>query len=346
LPKTIKNVFYDKLTVERMYLAHQRAKKAKNSKLAVMKFELDLETNLANLVKNISENKYKIGKHHDFTIYEPKERLIRALPYRDRVVHQWYVHEFVKPYIAPKFILQTYACLDDRGTHKGINQLQKYMRIMKRHYGNYYILKCDVRKFFYTIDKDILYCIMEKHISDQALLNFTKCLIYDDCSEIGIPIGNYTSQFFANIYLNELDHYIKEEKQIRYYVRYMDDFIILCPTKADAKELLFEIKIFLKEKLKLDLNPKSRYYPSAMGVTFCGDRIFETHRLLKKDSIKKIKRKVNKWNLSYLNGTLSYDHVIACWNSWTAHANHCNSYYFQKKVKNKCLFKEILPKDE
>ncbi len=142
------------------------------------------------------------------------------------------------------------------------------MRIMKRKYGSYYILKCDIKKYFYNINKDILFSILKRSMSDKELLNFTLVLLNSE-DKVGIPIGNYTSQYFANIYLNELDHYVKETLRISYYVRYMDDFILLLDTKKECISILKKIQFFLENKLELKLNDKSRYYPNKMGVNFC-----------------------------------------------------------------------------
>lgn len=148
------------------------------------------------------------GTYFTFKVFEPKEREIKALPFKDRIVHQWYVEEFIKPHIVPRFISTTFACLDDRGTHNAVKEVQHQMQIFKRNYGNFWILKCDIKKFFYNINPYILFQIMKKYISDKPLLYLTQILIFNgpvDKKKIGIPIGNYTSQFFANIYLNELD---------------------------------------------------------------------------------------------------------------------------------------------
>lgn len=128
---------------------------------------------------------------------------------------------------------------------------------------------------------------MKKYISDTKLLAFTKILIFDGTGNVGIPIGNYTSQYFANIYLNKLDRYVKDTLRIKYYVRYMDDFVMLVKTKEEAKELKQKINLFVNEELELELNNKSKYYPNSMGADFCGYRIFETHRLLRNSSKKR-----------------------------------------------------------
>ncbi len=341
MPKTIKHVFDEKLTFVKLVEAHQRASNNKRNHRDVILFEMDLESNIANLLHKIKTNTYKMGKYHSFYVYEPKQRLIKSLPYVDRVVHQWYVEEFIKPYMLPRFISKSFACIEDRGAHKAVEYLQKYMRIMKRNYGSYYILKCDIKKYFYSIDRDILFQILSRYIRDPKLLDFTKLLIFDEDEKIGIPIGNYTSQYFANIYLNVLDHYVKEKLRVKYYLRYMDDFIILCKTKEEAKEYKDIIEKFINEKLHLEFNKKTRYYPSSMGVDFCGYKVFETHRLVRKRSKDKMRRRIRKWNKDYRAGVLNLKEVEQSWNAWLGHIKHANTYTLQNRYFDLMEFKDI-----
>ena len=341
MPKTIKSCFYEKLTLEKLYEAHLRAKKNKTCKKEVLQYELDLESNLNNLLNEIKNKKYKIGKYRVFKVYEPKERIIKSLPYKDRIVHQWYVEEFIKPYFLKRFIKDTYACIENRGVHQAVNIMQHYMRLMKRIYPDYYVLKCDIKKYFYSIDKSILFNILSKHIADRDLLDFTKVILKDD-EEIGIPIGNYTSQFFANIYLNELDQYLKNKLHIKYYVRFMDDFIVLCKDKADAKMIKQCINDYVTNKLNLTLNSKTRYYPSKMGIDFCGYRIFETHRLLRKRSKHKISHNIKKWNANYQKNNIDYYKVREQFNSWLGHSKHADSYNLRRSIYACIIFKDEL----
>ncbi len=179
MPKKIRNCFYKNLTFEKMLAAHKRARKNKAFKKEVILFEINLENNIINLINNIKTGKYHLGEYRTFKIYEPKERIIKALPYIDRVVHQWYVEEFIKPYIVPRFVDTSFACLTDKGTHKAVEQVEKYMRVYKRNSENFWILKCDISKYFYSINPHILYKILQKYISDKKLLEFTKLLIFD-----------------------------------------------------------------------------------------------------------------------------------------------------------------------
>ena len=331
MSKSIKNCFYERLTFSKLVQAHERAKKNKTNRYELLRFEVDFESNIISIMDSLCNGSYNLGKYREFTIYEPKERIIRCLPYRDRIVQQWYIYEFIKPYIIPRLISSTCACIDNRGTHYAVKLVQRYMRIMKRKYNNYYILKLDIKKYFYNIDKDILYDIMKGYISDRKLLWLTKIFIYDGSSKLGIPIGNYTSQYFANIYLSVIDRYIKEELGIRYYVRYMDDMVILLKDKEECMDVFSKIRNELESKLCLELNKKSRYYPNNTGIMFCGYKIYETHILVKKDSKYKMKKKIRKWKM---DDKIDSKAKKMCFNSWLSHVGHANSYNLVNSIIN------------
>lgn len=337
MSKKINPQFYQKLNYINMYNAYLRASKVKRNRKDVIYYSIDLESNLMNLVNSIKNKTYKCGKYRVFVIKDPKERVIKSLPFKDRIVHQWFIEEFIIPLMVPKFISDSYACIKNRGTHKAIKKLQSYMRIMKKNYGNYYILKCDIKKFFYNIDKNILFQILKKYFKDEDFFEFLKVILFDEKTIKSIPIGNYTSQYFANIYLNELDHYIKEKLRVKYYIRYMDDFVLLMKNKEEAKAIYKKIDVFLKEKLELELNRKSSYFPGNLGICFCGYKVFETHILLKKRTKKKILKNINKWNKRYLTNSLDKSALLS-YNSWLGHAKHANSYNFLYKCEDKMLF--------
>lgn len=331
--KTIRNIFDKKLTFESLLQAHERASLGKKTKKEIILFEMDLETNLIRILNEIKCNKYKVGEYRQFIVYEPKERIIKSLPYKDRIIHQWYIYEFIKPFFEPQFIKDTYACLDNKGTHLASKTVQKYMRKMQKKYGTYYILKCDIKKFFYNIDIDILLKILNRKIKDKKLLEFTKILLHSE-NKKGLPIGNYTSQFFANIYLNELDQYVKHKLKVKYYVRYMDDFILFLPNKQIAKKYLNLIKIFLTENLELELNKKTGYFKNKAGCDFCGYRVFETHKLCRKRFKKKFKKNIRVWNKLYDENKLDLTKMNMSLNSFLSHLSHSNSYnYINKYIK-------------
>lgn len=200
---------------------------------------------------------------------------------------------FLEPYFVPTFISTSYACLKNKGMHKACLDVQKTMKHCKNIWKEYYILKMDVTKFFQNINKDKLYFILNKKIQDQKLMWLLKEIIYSNEEKCGLAIGNYTSQIFANIYLNEVDQYIKHKLHCKYYFRYMDDSIILIKTKQEAKENLIKIRKFLKEYLYLELNEKTQIFKSKQGVNFCGYKINE-YRLKIRDRRKKKVEKQSK----------------------------------------------------
>ena len=343
MPKKINNIFDQKVKFKNMLCAYKRAANEKHYNKEVIIFEMDLATNITNILKDIYNQNYVIGNYRKFKIHEPKERIIWALPFRDRVMHQWYVEEFIKPIFMPKFIDNTYACINGRGVHKAIKKLYNDMQHMYNKYKEYYILKCDIRKFFYSIDKNILYKIINKSVKDKKFLKLTNDIIFQKASkEKGIPIGNYTSQYFANIYLNELDHFIKEKLCIKYYVRYMDDFVLLLRDKEECKLIKNEIEIYLKNNLKLEMNQKTNYFKSNQGVKFCGYKIENNYIKILKQNKKKIYKKVRKWNLDYKNNAIDVEKANASLNSWIGHASHASSMNLIKNVVNKCewIYKE------
>ncbi|MEG1009885.1 MAG: RNA-dependent DNA polymerase, partial [Clostridia bacterium] len=164
MPYKIKKVFNKSLTFKLLYEAHLRAKKNKTTRNELISFEINLENNLINLLNNLKNKTYHLGKYNKFIVYEPKKREIMSLPYIDRIVHQWYVEEFVKPYIIPKLINTTFACIENRGTHKAVDKVYKYMKTFYKNNNDFWVLKCDIKKFFYSIDKDILFKILKKYI--------------------------------------------------------------------------------------------------------------------------------------------------------------------------------------
>lgn len=346
MPKSIKKKFDDALTFENMLKAYERTSVTKRNSKEAIRYSIDLETNITNLVVSIKNGNYKIGKYRQFIIYEPKKRSIRALAYKDRIVHQWFVGEFIKPFFVPRFIKDTFACIDGRGTHKAVETLQRYMRKNYKENPDFYILKCDIKKYFYNIDKQILFDILKRHMIEEKLIDFTRKMIYEDKNEkIGISIGSYTSQYFANIYLNELDHYIKEELKVKYFVRYMDDFVLLVNTKEEAKYLKEKIGKFINEKLHIEFNTKTNYFPNKMGVNFCGYQVFRKYKLLKGSNKRKFAKKIRKWNMLYLitsDDEELISQIQASWNSWLAHSSHANCYKLQEYFYEQLLMKEFL----
>ncbi len=179
---------------------------------------------------------------------------------------------------------------------------------------------------------------MKKYFGDKELLAFTENIIMFNRNidmfpeNVGLPIGNYTSQYFANIYMNRLDIYVKQVLGIKYYVRYMDDFILCLRNKEESKMIKVKIEDFLKKELRLELNDKSRYYPSKMGVDFCGYRIWETHSLIRNGCKKRMKKKVKGFNKAYEKGKLDINMAMQSINSFRGHISHASSYLLENKI--------------
>ena len=333
--KSIKIKLINKLKFNLFIDAYDRSRKGKNIKEDVLEFNINLETNIINTIDEIYNDNYQLGKYKEFIITDPKVRIIRCLPFRDRVVHQWYVTEFLKPFYTKIFIYDSYACIEGKGTHKAVKRLQSFM---KRVDNNYYVMKFDIKKFFDNIDKEILFNILKRRIKDKYLLKFTYKMIHDNNYYSGICIGNYTSQWFANIYLNELDHYIKEVLSIKYYIRYMDDFILLVPNKLIAKQIYNKIEVFINSKLHLELNKKSRYYPIKYGCDFCGYIIYKDYIKVRKRIKKNIRKSIKKWNYLYLNNKFNSNKFIQSYNSFISILKHANTINYIRKINQKIIY--------
>ena len=236
--------------------------------------------------------------------YQKKEK-VQASRYMDRIVHRWVVDNFLKPYFESQFISTTYACIKNRGMHKATLDVQKAMKHCKNIWNDYYILKMDVSKYFQSINKNILFNILKRKIKDYKLLDLMKKIIYSTDGVTGLPIGNYTSQTLANIYLNEVDQYAKHVLKCKYYFRYMDDTIILVKTKEEAKDILEKIKKFLNEHLELQLNSKTQIFKSKQGVNFCGYKINEYRLKIRERGKRSLKKKVNFLEKQIYKGKMS-----------------------------------------
>lgn len=300
------------------------------------------DVNLVRLWDDLRTGRYRVGEYIRFKVYEPKERWISAPRVRDKIV-QFATHNIIKDVYANVFISDSYACLEERGTHRAVDTVQKYMRIAEREFGDSWIVKFDVSKFFYSIDRDILKGILRKKIACKKTL-WLLDLIIDSSPEgaVGIPLGNVTSQDFANIYLNELDQFVKRFLKVRYYVRYMDDSIAIVDGRENAKSILNEMKRFLENRLNLVANPKkSQIFPLKQGVNAYGYKIWTTHRLVRNESKKAMKRRIKAMDRKLKSGEIELRDVQQAVNSWLGHARHSNSFNLAKKIFAKYPYIEI-----
>ena len=305
MPKTIRNVYCKNLTYEKLLKAHLDARKGKGSRKEIILFNLKQEDYIKYLLEKLENKTYKHGGYTVFYVTEPKLRKIEKSKYMDRIVHRWLVDNILKPYFIPRFIQTTYACIEGRGMHKACLDMQEMMKHCTRIWNNYYILKMDIAKYFDNIDKKILVSILEKRIKDKDVMWLINEILYANKREKGLEIGNYTSQMFTNIYLNEYDWYVKRNLHIKYFSRYMDDSILLVKTKKEAIQALENIKRFLKENLNLELNSKTQIFKSSQGVNYCGYKINEYRLKIRDKGKKKLKKKIKYLRYEIKNGRMT-----------------------------------------
>ena len=305
MARTIRNEFYKNLSYLKLMEAHLKARKGKGYRKEIILFNLKQEEYIMWLYESLRNKTYKHGGYTSFYVYEPKLRKIEKSRYIDRIVHRWVVDNFLEPYFVPTFINTSFACLKNKGMHKSALYVQDTMKHLKRIWNNYYILKMDVRKYFDSINKNILVAILKRKIKDKDLMWLINEILFANKREVGLEIGNYTSQMFANIYLNEIDFYIKNKLKVKYYCRYLDDSVLMVKTKEEAKFLLEKIKIFLKDNLELELNEKIQIFKSSQGVNFCGYKINEYRLKIRDKGKRKLKKKIKELKYKIKIGEIS-----------------------------------------
>lgn len=312
--------------------AYNKAKKCKRYRKDVLIFTKDKEENLETIRNDILGLTYEPSEYQYFKVYEPKERRIMALPFYDRVI-QHAINNVLEPIFNQRFISHSYACRKGKGMHAASDTLQKWLYEWQKFHPDepLYAIKADIHHYFQSINHEILKAEIRKVIKDTGALVLIDRIIDHNGhmpDGIGIPVGNLTSQLFANIYLNKLDQYIKHTLGVDKFERYMDDFIILSPDKEQLRYWLADIERFLRDELKLELNPKTTILAAKNGIDFVGYKHRATHRKVRPDSIKRIKRTIKE----YESGKITKEQLQKSIKSWTGHAGHADSYNLQKKI--------------
>jgi retron-type reverse transcriptase len=301
--------------------AYYRCRKTKRNSASAGKFELNFERELLKLELELKNRTYQPGKYVCFAIAEPKIREVWAADFRDRIVHHLLIN-YLEPIWEKKFIFHSYACRIEKGSHKAIIYLKKSID------PKLFYLQVDIQSFFVSIDKKILFKIIKKYIKNPNILWLAEKIIFQNptanyqikgsldplysiplekslfgnSASRGLPIGNLTSQFFANIYLNEIDQFAKHILKCQKYFRYMDDLLILHTDKNQLLAWRDEISFFVEKKLHLELHPKKQILQSCKkGINFCGYIVKPTHTLIRRRTIKKLKNKLWKFNKRILN---------------------------------------------
>lgn len=321
--KRIGNIYHKICSIENLQMADQIARRGKSSQPGVIEHDKDRDNNILKLHGQLNNKTYKTSEYTVFTIREPKERLISRLPFIDRIVHHA-IMIHLEDILIPTFTADTYSCIKGRGVHAASKALGKAMQDIP---GTRYCLKLDIRKFYPSLDHAILKQLIRRKIKDNDLLWLLDGII-DSCPE-GVPIGNLLSQHFANIYLSSFDHWLKEQKRVKYYFRYSDDMVILADNKPYLHQLRVEIQSYLKEKLALDLKSTYQVFPvdqeHGRAVDFVGYPRYHTHVLIRKSIKQAFAREIHGKNDK---------HSINSYKGW---AKHANCKHLLKKLFNEKL---------
>ena len=276
--------------IDNIRLAYKKAVKGGNRyTVSHLKFKENLEANLYLIQQQLKNEVYKHGEYHTFKVYEPKERVISSLPFKDRVV-QHAINNIVEPIFEKGFYRTSYACRKNKGTHVGVKSVQASIRKTIKN-GPVYYLKMDFSKYFHSINIDILFKEVCRKISDKRVVALLRGFAGD--FKTGIPIGNLLSQLFANIYGHIFDRFVKTKLRMKNYFRYMDDTVIVCNSKSELVSIQRKLSLFSRLYMKLKF---SKWYINALSkpLNFLGYRITDNYKLIRKDSVIRAKRKIKK----------------------------------------------------
>lgn len=345
--------FYSQISsFENIYLAYRKARRGKRQHESVAAFEFDQERQLLRLRDELHAQTWIPGKYHSFYIHDPKKRLISAAPFRDRVAHHALVN-LIEPVWERQFIEDSYANRVGKGTHAALDRAQGLARRYR------YFLQCDVEQFFPAIDHAFLRDEIARHITDEATLRMCELIIKsgqgvlneeylmrwfagDDLTAAlrprGLPIGNLTSQFWANVYLNPFDHFVLRELKCEGYARYVDDFVLF----ADDKKILHHWRKEIIERLaalRLTLHQtRAQVFPTKTGLPFLGFRLYPTHRRLKRRNGVNFQRRFKSLLRQFAKGDLAFDQLDASVRGWVAHASHGNTYRLRRSILSQQVF--------
>ena len=328
-----------------LIFAWRAARKGKTKKDYVKEFEKDLVNNLVKLKNELKHQTYRPEPLETFIIRDPKTRTISKSSFRDRIVHHAII-QIIGPILESAFIYDSCANRKGKGTSFALKRFDHFTRKVSRNgilngwlHDNQvkgYAFKADIRHYFDTVDHAILVNLIKKKIADEMVISLIKKILENATSKgIGMPLGNLTSQFFANVYLNDLDHFIKHELRAKHYLRYVDDFIIFHSSRGQLQQWREQIELFLANKLHLHLHPeKSKILPIAKGIDFLGFRNFYYFRLLRKRNIRAMKRIMCLYN----ECLLSYKQIESSFYGWQAYAKVANTYILRKRLVKNCLY--------
>ena len=338
------NLYPQVIKFENILLASRQAQKGKRFRDNILEFNYNLETELIRLQQKLTDKSYQPGAYRTFHLTNPKSRLISAAPYRDRVVHHALCNIIV-PIFEKTFIADSYANRLGFGTHRALKKFTHFAR------NSRYVLQCDIKKYFPSIDHIILKELLRRKIKCSDTLWLIDTIIGNSNEQEGIidhfpgdelltpltrrrglPIGNLTSQFFANIYLNGFDHFVKEQLKISKYVRYVDDFALF----SDDRELLADARLAIEAylaQLRLKIHPiKSQLFETKIGATFLGFRVFSDKIRVRNSNLHQARRRLKRLQTDYAQGRIELKKVNQSIQSWFAHLEHGDTWHLRQQI--------------
>ncbi len=324
--KRIHNDLYNNIiSMENLLISWNEFLQGKRKRKDVAEFQLNFMDNVLSLHSDLVQKKYQHGKYQAFKINDPKPRDIHKASVRDRLLHH-VLYRILYPYFDRKFIFDSYSCRLNKGTHKALKRCKEFGRkVSKNNTKTCWVLKCDIRKFFASIDHKILKSILALHLEDENAIkllgNIIDSFYEKDKSGVGLPLGNLTSQLLVNIYLNEFDQFVKHKLKAKYYLRYADDFVFFSQNEKELKDLIPTVADFLQSKLKLELHPDKVFIKTlSSGVDFLGWVHFPHHRTLRTSTKRRMFRNIRK---NPENESLQ---------SYLGMLGHGNTYSLSKKI--------------
>lgn len=339
--KVTRLLFEEMTSLEHIFLCWDQFKRGKRKRKDVQFFERHLEDNLFQLQQDLKFFQYSHSPYDQFYVTDPKQRHISKASVRDRVVHQ-IVYDTLTTVLDKKFIFHSLSSRLEKGTHVGIAHLHCMTRKISRNGTRpCYALKMDIRRFFDSVDHSVLKQLLRNSIKDENVLKTTDMIIDSfkvgtgSIGPVGIPLGNVTSQLFANVYLHELDHFVKHDLKEKYYLRYCDDFIILSNDKSHLETLIVSIREFLAENLRLELHPKKVTIRKLhQGIDFVGYVLFEKHMLVRTRSKQRMQKRLKAGYEKYLIGAVDAAPFDQMLQSYLGILSHANQHTLSQAIKN------------
>lgn len=349
--KTYRNLFGKLCSLENLELAFKKARKRKTLKPYVIKFEAKLSENLAMLHKELISKNYHPKLLNTFILRDPKTRKISVSDFRDRVVHHA-ICNILEPVFEPRFIYDSYANRKGKGVLAALRRFDEFKRkislngcrvkgVNDANVVRGFALKADIKHYFENVDHEKLISVIGRTIRDKDVLELILKVLRNHVCKVrgkGMPLGNLTSQFFANIYLDELDQFVKHTLKARFYIRYVDDFVILHNSAKQLAEWKLAVDELLQRELLLALHPqKSRIMPFGRGVDFLGFRCFYHFRLLRKENVRKVLRRLDNFATLLKEGKAEPAAVLESLRGWNAYATHASTYKLRRALMGKVV---------